>query len=142
MADLKVRIEAEYEAITKVLKALPKDTMISDINELELAGVAALLHNFYNGVENILKQIFKNIPVNIPQGNSWHKQLLVSSQKEGIISDELVNRLKKLLVFRHFFSHAYALDLYPDKIEPLVSSAIPTFNLFKKEINKYLEVTE
>ena len=138
MADLKTKIEAEYEAIANVLSALPSDRKLSDINELELAGVAALLHNFYNGIENIFKQIFKNASISLPQGSSWHKDLLVNALKEKIISEELESKLRKFLVFRHFFSHAYALDLYPDKMEPLVSDAVLVFDIFKKEINKQI----
>jgi hypothetical protein len=94
MADRKARIEAEYEALEKILSSLPPSEKLSQISELELAGVAALLHNFYNGVDD----------------------------------------LKRFLAFRHFFSHAYALDLYPQRMEPLVADAAIIFKKLRKEI--------
>ncbi len=137
MVDYKIRIEAEYEAIEKTLLSLP-NRPLSQLSELELAGVAALIHNFYNGIENIVKQIFQKKTVNIPTGVAWHQNLLLLATTENIISTKLADHLKEYLAFRHFFVHAYALDLEPQRFEPLVANMAKVFKKFQLEINKLL----
>lgn len=137
MADYRARIDAEFEAIRQTLSALP-DRPLSTLSALELAGVAALLHNFYNGVENVLKQVAQAQSFSVARGDSWHRDLLLDVAGRRIISDGLVESLKQYLAFRHFFSHAYALNLFPERMEPLVRDAKSTFRRFEREITAAL----
>jgi len=138
MDKLSQKINAELENIDEVFNEIPSHTKLPYLSTLELAGVAALLHNFYNGIENILKQILLSKDIIIPEGKSWHKELLEISVRNKIISEENKNSLGQYLAFRHFFSHAYAFDLYADKMEPLVENSQEVYSNFKKEISKYL----
>jgi uncharacterized protein YutE (UPF0331/DUF86 family) len=138
MASLSQKIRAELENIDEVFYEMPVHSDLLMLSTLELAGVAALLHNFYNGVENILKQIIVSQKINLHESQSWHKDLLEIAVKESIISNECKNILGQYLAFRHFFGHAYALDLYPDKMEPLVENSHNLYSLFKKDISKFL----
>ena len=113
MPDYRLRIEAEYEAIENSLSALP-DHPLSTLSMLELA-----------------------LP--IPQGESWHRDLLLSAVEKGILSATLLDDLKRYLACRHFFGHGYALNLFPERMEPLVREAKSVFTRFKGEIEKMTE---
>ena len=135
MADYKEKVEAEYEAIEKTLAHLPKSPL-SQLSELELAGVATLLQNFYNGIENILKQILQKQSIRLPEGPSWHQSLLQIAKKEKIISESLADKIKEYLGFRHFISHGYAFNLNSQRLENLTVDISKIFEEFKSEINK------
>ena len=139
MASLKSKIEAEYETIDRLILELPKKERLPFLEFLQLAGVATILHNFYNGIENILKLILneKNIP--LPEGGSWHKDLLKLAEEKGIITKSTREQVGEYLSFRHFFSHAYALDLYAERLEPLVENIKKVYVYFKNDISDFLD---
>ena len=56
MADLQRRIAVEIYNISMALDEINKVKDKENKTKIELAGIATFLYNFYNGIENILKQ--------------------------------------------------------------------------------------
>ena len=139
MANLNAFLEAEYEKMDRLLDKFPPVTKLHTLSEIELAGIATFIHNFYNGIENVLKRCLLSKNIQIPRSESWHKDLLEQAIVKGIISDQMKDKLLKYLFFRHFFVHAYALDLYAEKMEDLVEDINSTYNQFRMEIDRFLE---
>ena len=138
MVSARERIEAEFENIERVLADLPKQDSLKRLSSLEMAGVAALLHNFYNGVENVLKQLVISKSLIIPDGPSWHSDLIELSVANQIISRSTSEMLKKYLGFRHFFSHAYSFDVDEERIAPLLEKIREAHKSFANDISKAL----
>ena len=136
MVRLKDKIDIVIDNIDRVFAEMPNHEILPQLSILELAGVATLLHNFYNGIENIIKRVLIEKGFSVPQGVAWHKELLNLAVKENIISVQIKEQLGEFLAFRHFFSHAYALDLYAERMEPLVKSVFGLYEAFKIEISK------
>jgi hypothetical protein len=49
---------------------------VSSPDYIELSALAAMLHSFYNGIENIFKRTTLELGDRMPDGESWHKNLL------------------------------------------------------------------
>ena len=138
MTPLSARIDAEFEQIERVLEAFPKDRPYADLSTLELAGLSTLLHNFYNGIENVLKQVVQGQGLRLPDGPSWHRDLVNLAVANNVISASTSDTLKPYLAFRHFFVHAYAVDLEVERLEPLGKNVEDAFSRFGRDIENAL----
>jgi len=131
------RLLDEYRPILDACTTSPLDLA-------RLMALAAMVHSFYNGVENIFKRIAAEIDGGPPSGGFWHKTLLDSmaaatSQRGAVISADLHARLKEYLAFRHLFRHSYAFDLDWDSMKPLVLGCEETLRQLNRELDQFLE---
>lgn len=109
---------------------------------VELLAMGACLHSFYNGIENILKQILHDQRINFfISSHSWHKDLLDLSKGNTIITKKLQNDLYEYMTFRHFFVHAYGLMLKEEKMSHLVKNIDKVWKSFKRSIKKQYNIT-
>lgn len=132
--------DAEFENIDAVISELfsvlkPKKNKYSIA---ELAAIATFIHNFYNGIENILKMSLQAQNVKVNATPTWHKDLLERSKKLNIISVSLYDELLEYLSFRHFFVHAYSFHLKWKELKPLAVGIKDLSVRFKTAISGYI----
>ena len=113
-------------------------------NEIELSALAALLHSFYTGVENIFKRVAIELDGEAPRGEAWHRQLLdamaaPTSLRRALISESLCDNLSEYLAFRHVFRQAYSFDLRWEKMSALVLNCERTFRRLEAELEAFLQ---
>ncbi len=139
MANSKLRLEVELENLNNVIVILKDEKMKKNHSKLELAGIATYIHNFYNGVENILKQTLKTKDIIIDDSAYWHKELIERSVKEKLITKELSEDLADFMSFRHFFVHSYSFILNEKKLKELHKKIFRTYDKFLEEIKKFTD---
>ena len=143
---LRKQVATELEQLRRLLDthhSLLNRSLDTDPSPVELMALAAVLHSFYNGVENILKRIAIEVDGAVPSGEFWHRDLLEAATKPApsrpaAISKELGDRVGEYLDFRHFFRHSYTFDLRWDRMRALVLDCEPTFRRFQEELQTFL----
>ena len=141
MNNVSKQINAEKEHVEVALSNLKEAMTRKEKSVIELAAIGTFLHNIYNGIENILKQILKAKDAEIPKVNTWHKELLNLSVSLGIISDGLSDKLYEYLTFRHFFVHAYGFMLDEIQLQDLANNIPDIWSQFIVEIEKFLRAS-
>ncbi|MEW6607063.1 MAG: hypothetical protein AB1414_06360 [bacterium] len=139
MGNLSKEILAEKENVEIALSNLREAMDREEKSVVELAAIGAFLHNIYNGIENILKQILKARDVEIPKSDTWHKDLLNLSISLGVISERLSDELYEYLTFRHFFVHAYGFSLEESPLEDLANNIPEIWLQFVEEIRELFQ---
>lgn len=112
-------------------------------SEIELSAIAAMLHAFYTGIENIFKRVALHLDGTLPDGMSWHRELLdamllQNNNRAALISEALQERLKDYLKFRHVFRQAYSFQLQWEKMSSLTLDCENTLRMLERELDSFL----
>jgi len=134
----------QLHRLLRVHRPLLAKCAVSPPNDIELSALAAMLHSFYNGIENILKRTTLELGDSMPGGESWHKELLdgmtqPTGNRKPVLSPGLRGRLKEYMEFRHAFRHAYTFDLRWDRMKTLVLGCEETLQLVEGELDRFFE---
>lgn len=87
-----------------------------------LALISVDLHSYYTTLESLIERIIMTMEGRLPPGPATHTELLrcairpLPGVRPAILDRSAAEALDELRRFRHFFRHAYALDLRFDKL--------------------------
>lgn len=88
----------------------------------ELIVVAVNLHAWYTAVECAYERVARLLDHSLPQGPTWHVELLSQMQIEipglrpSVMPTTVKAEVHELRKFRHFFRNAYVLDLDAQRV--------------------------
>lgn len=106
------------------------------------------LHNFYNGVEQILEEIAKEVDGARPSGDGMHSELLdqmaqPTANRPAMVPEESWEQFQDLRRFRHMFRHAYGVELRIEiimaKFENAQNVIWPQFLTSLEQLHQQLE---
>lgn len=140
------RIEQELidlqQVIQRIKEAWEKAKHTND--DLYLDSVALNLHGFYAGLERIFELIAGEIDGSVPEGKTWHQDLLkqmtleLKQVRPAVISRQSMNALDEYRGFRHVVQNIYTLNLSPTRLAPLVDGISDTFGKIESELKQFI----
>jgi hypothetical protein len=132
---------SEIDILIKQYKELIEIT--KEPNLIEITALAGVLHSFYNGIESILKFVYKNQSKELPSGDNWHKQLIdqlfdLKENEKLIFPLSLKDTIDNYRNFRHFYRHSYTFHLEWKEMDYLVTGLLSNWKTIKTYLKKYL----
>lgn len=143
---LKVDIDAQVDLITQTYHRLEKRAkQLQPDNQIYLESIAYQIHNFYNAIEDLLKIIAHHCENNITDKSQWHSLLLqrmkqdVPKIRPALLSSETFMILNQLRGFRHFFRHAYGVEIEYGQLKINLDKSLSLFPLLINDLQMFLQ---
>ena len=105
--------------------------------------VALNLHGFYAGLERVFTTVAERIDQTVPEGGSWHQELLeqmntaLNGVRPPVLSNEARKRLGRYRGFRHVVRNVYAFEFDPEQIDLLLKRLPDTAELVFEDLRAF-----
>ena len=126
------RIQSEVSDLEQVIdRAQQTWERIDEAPENEYAfvdSVALNLHGFYSGLEKLFELIARQVDQNLPDGETWHRDLLQQMAQDlpdvrpAVIGQESAVMADEFRRFRHLVRNVYTTNFDPEKMARLMET--------------------
>jgi uncharacterized protein YutE (UPF0331/DUF86 family) len=105
-----------------------------------VSAVSLGIHNIYNGIEDIMLSLAKDVDGLVPGGATMHQDVLdqmvtaISGIRPAVLDGELYEALTELKGFRHLVRHRYGFDLKPNKVQDNLDRVVDTLPKFVEAV--------
>jgi len=120
----------------------------SEAEDILADSLAACLHSFYSGLENLFQAIALELDEGLPKGEKWHKRLLTQMSVEiprvrpAVISRRSFDYLEAFRAFRHLFRNLYTHNLAPERVFALAASISDAWQPVLNDLRAFLRFLE
>lgn len=144
---IEIRLQRLEENITVHKPILDRVKTGDEPGDIELSALAYMLQAFYSDVEAIFKLVARTIDNELPDTDSWHNDLLTfvgheTTDRPALISEELRQKLKEYLTFRHFSRYATAFMLDWEQMSSVVQDCEQTLKKLETELKEFLRAID
>lgn len=130
LARLLVEVRTERRSLDRKAARLARyqQELVAAPTDPVAAMVAMDLHGYYTAAEALFERVSRGLDDSAPGGADWHRELVdqmaadLEPVRPAVIDEELRIWLHDLRRFRHFFRHAYAVELDPRHLGEHASS--------------------
>ena len=116
----------------------------TEVPNYDRAAIGYLLHNFYNGCENVFRTVARFFENDLGR-DSWHRDLLrrmtleVAGFRPRLIDEDLYRVLDEFRGFRHRFRHSYSFELDWERERRLAAKLPAAAAGFRNQVGMFLE---
>ncbi|MEZ4513444.1 MAG: hypothetical protein R3C62_16375 [Chloroflexota bacterium] len=110
--------------------------------------IAYQLHNLYSAIEDLMKLVAKAFENHLEDMSRWHWELIdrmtleIAGVRPALLQKETAVYLHKLRSFRHFFRHAYTVELDRDELLRNLQTAEAVRPLLRRDVQTFLQQFE
>lgn len=150
---VEARIKNELENVDKLKDTLARRELCpitrkgrQALNDkFTLRAAASVILDYYTALENVFKEVAKNIDGKLPAGPDWHRDLLTQIRldlpgiRPPVLSRETCSEVDELRRFRHLASNIYGFNLRPDRVVALLEKLPELDEKVRAELNGFIE---
>lgn len=152
VALLKADIQNELDKLLQLGQAYSSiadkiELPAESVSYFDRGAIGYMLHNFYNGCENMFKSIARFFENDL-SAQSWHSDLLkrmhveVEGFRPQVIDDELYRLLDDFRGFRHKFRHLYGFELDWEREQAIARKLPAALKMVSRQLKQFLDSLE